>query len=289
MSERVLLVTGASGFLGRHTLAPLIARGFEVHTANRHRIEAAGVVCHSLDLFDDTARRALLTQLRPTHLLHCAWTVEHGRFWAAPENADWVAVSLNLAREAARTGLVRFVGVGTCAEYDWRDDPTGPRGETDPLVPSTPYGFAKNAARGLLDLMLEGAGVSFAWARMFHLFGDGEPAQKFHAALVRALGRGETFVVRHGQLVRDLIAIEPAADALAALVAADTVTGAVNIGTGRGITLADHARAVAARQHRSHLLDLRTEAATGEPLRMVANVNRLQNEVSWAPEDSRRY
>lgn len=279
MSERVVLVTGASGFLGRQTLAPLAARGFQVHATSRNAVEADGAIWHQCDLFDDAARQALLATVRPTHLLHCAWYVEHGRFWTAPENADWVALTLRLGREAATAGVGRFVGVGTCAEYDWRDDPLTPRRETDPLHPSTAYGFAKNATRGLLDLMLSAAGVSFAWARMFHLYGPGEPPQKFHTALVRALDRGDRFTIRHGQLIRDLIPIETAAAALAALVAADPVTGTVNIGTGRGISLAGHAHTVATPLGLGHLLDIRTDPAPGEPRQMVADIQRMRQEL----------
>lgn len=282
MTRGVVLVTGASGFLGRRTLAPLAARGFQVHATSRRPVDAMEATWHPCDLFDDAARSRLLTAVRPTHVLHCAWFVEHGRFWTAPDNADWVALTLRLAREAATAGVARFVGVGTCAEYDWRDDPAQPRTETDPLAPSTPYGFAKNATRGLLALMLEATGVSFAWARLFHLYGSGEPAQKFHTALLNALDRGERFVVRHGQLVRDLMPIEDAADALAALVAAESVTGAVNIGSGHGTALADHARAVAAPRGVDQLVDLRNEPAAGEPLRMVADVGRLRDEVRWS-------
>ena len=192
-----------------------------------------------------------------------------------------MAVSLGLARDAVSAGVTRFVGVGTCAEYDWRDHPVLPRVETDSLRPVTPYGFAKNATRALTELMLAAAGVAFAWARMFHLYGPGEPAEKLHSAVVRALDRGEPVVVRHGQLVRDLIAVDAAADALAALVAADAITGAINIGTGRGITLADHARSLAAPFGLDHLLDIRNEPAPKEPPRMVADIRRLSHEVGW--------
>ena len=135
-----------------------------------------------------------------------------------------------------------------------------------------------------LALMLSAVGVDFAWARMFHLFGPGEPEQKFHAALARALDRGDPFLVRHGQLVRDLTPVDQAADALAALVAADGIDGAVNIGTGHGISLAERARAIAIPRGLASLLDIRTEPAPGEPLRMVADITRLYDNVGWRPD-----
>ncbi|MES2711837.1 MAG: NAD-dependent epimerase/dehydratase family protein, partial [Pseudomonadota bacterium] len=58
MSARRILVTGAGGFIGRHALPALAARGFEVHAATRAALP--GATCHALDLMDAAATRALL-------------------------------------------------------------------------------------------------------------------------------------------------------------------------------------------------------------------------------------
>ena len=95
MAERVL-VTGASGFVGRMVLAPLAGRGFEVHAVSR-RPPAGGATWHQADLLDGAEQHRLLRDIRPTLLVHAAWYVEHGRFWTAPENADWLEASAALA------------------------------------------------------------------------------------------------------------------------------------------------------------------------------------------------
>ena len=60
---------------------------------------------------------ALLREVRPTLLIHAAWFVEHGRFWTAPENQDWLEASDRLARAFVEGGGRRILGVGSCAEY----------------------------------------------------------------------------------------------------------------------------------------------------------------------------
>src|SRR5262245_22263964 len=142
-----VLVTGASGFIGSRTLAPLRRAGFEVHSLGRKapaggRQElAAPTVHHAGDLFDGAEVRALLARIAPTHILHCAWEVTHGTFWHDPRNLDWVAATLDLARAAADLGVQRFIGVGTCAEYDWSDGGPAPRKEQDALAPRELYGI----------------------------------------------------------------------------------------------------------------------------------------------------
>src|SRR6266566_7341231 len=112
---RRTLVTGASGFVGRQTLGPLVAAGVEVHAVGRrmpqHR--TADIHWHEVDLFDQTARRVLIRSLRPQLVLHLAWEARHGLFWTAPSNLNWVAATLELLREASEAGAERFVGVGS--------------------------------------------------------------------------------------------------------------------------------------------------------------------------------
>jgi hypothetical protein len=94
--ERVLL-TGATGFIGRHCVSELLMAGYEVHavsSAARHSL--SDVTWHQCDLLNGRQTEALLGQIRPSHLLHTAWYVAPGKFWSAPENLLWVQASLTL-------------------------------------------------------------------------------------------------------------------------------------------------------------------------------------------------
>ena len=184
-----VLVTGASGFIGSRTLAPLRRAGFEVHSFGRS-VPPQPTTHHTGDLFDRGQVRALLERIGPTHILHCAWEVTHGTFWHDPRNLDWVAATLDLARAAAAHGVKRFVGLGTCAEYDWSDGGPAPRNEHDALAPRELYGTAKDCTQRLLTRFFSATDCSFAWARMFHLFGAGEHPARFVPSLVIALKEG---------------------------------------------------------------------------------------------------
>ncbi len=115
---RRVLVTGGAGFVGRHAVAALIARGFEVHAVGRRAPEGVHLV-HPADLLDADARRAALRAAGASHLLHLAWVTEPGRYWQSPDNLDWTAASLDLVRGFREAGGTRAVVAGTCAEYDW--------------------------------------------------------------------------------------------------------------------------------------------------------------------------
>lgn len=294
MAERVL-VTGASGFVGRQVVGPLRARGFAVHGVARSAPCSAhldpdpgpaaggGVRYHQADLLDEAAHRALLRDIRPAVVLHAAWYVEHGKFWTAPENQTWRDASLALARRFAESGGRRFIGLGTCAEYADRDaDDDQPWPETRRIAPATPYGQAK----ALLAAKLAELPIATAWARLFLMFGPGEPPGRLVPSIVSALAERRPAHCASGRPIRDFAATRFLGAALAALTASD-VTGPVNIASGEPRSIAEVARFLGAAAGRPDLIRLGAlPDRPGEVPAMVADVTRMRREVGFdAPPD----
>ena len=76
-----VLVSGATGFLGRNVLPALLRRGWEVHATSRHAPSGAGaetVRWHEVDLLDRAGVRSLVQPVRPVGLVHLAWDTTHG-------------------------------------------------------------------------------------------------------------------------------------------------------------------------------------------------------------------
>jgi nucleoside-diphosphate-sugar epimerase len=283
MAER-LLVTGASGFIGQHMPALLRARGYETHVTARATLpETAGITAHSIDLLRQDEAQRLIKDLRPAIIIHTAWYVAHGRFWTAPENTDWLEASTALAAYAAEAGTRRFVGIGTCAEYATEaGDDAYPWPETRPIAPASPYGEAKaTLARRLSEIAEARARFSFAWARLFHLFGPGENPARLVPSIMLALREGREAQCASGRPVRDFISTQNAAAAITAL-ATSQVTGPVNIASGAPISIAAMARLIAHISGRPYLLRLGAlPDRPNEPPYMVAHTGRLRREVGF--------
>src|SRR5687768_2561611 len=96
-----LLFTGAGGFIGRRAMPYLLERGFEVHAVDVRPIDVAGCTVHTANLLEPSEIKRVISTVRPTHLLHLAWYVEHGKFWTSPDNTRWVEASIALLREFA--------------------------------------------------------------------------------------------------------------------------------------------------------------------------------------------
>ena len=118
-----------------------------------------------------------------------AWYAEPGQYLQSPKNSECLAGTLLLAEGASQAGVRRFVGVGTCFEYDLD---LGLLGVDAPLKPTTPYAEAKAAAFTALSRLLPARDVEFVWCRLFYLYGEGEDERRLvpylHARL-RAAGQ----------------------------------------------------------------------------------------------------
>jgi nucleoside-diphosphate-sugar epimerase len=296
---RRVLVTGAGGFIGRHTLGPLAAAGLEVHavTSTDPPPDApAGVRWHRADLLAPGSAAALARAVQPSHLLHLAWCTAPSAYWTAPENLDWVQASLRLLRAFGDAGGRRAVFAGTCAEYAWRrrthcvelatpgrPATTTPERPATPLAPATLYGGAKHGLHVVADAWARQAGVELAWGRVFHVYGPHEHPDRFVAGIACALLRGEAAPCSRGRQVRDFLYAPELGAAFAALLASE-VTGPVNMASGEPVPVAEVVAAVAEAAGHPELVRLGARAlGPDEPDSLTADTRRLREEVGWAP------
>jgi nucleoside-diphosphate-sugar epimerase len=279
-----VLVTGATGFVGRGTLEPMLAAGTEVHAVSSRPAPAdapAGVRWHELDLLAPGSEAAVAA-LEATHLLHLAWTTEPGRFWTSPQNLDWLAASLRLTRAFAGGGGRRLVMAGTCAEYAWAPDTHCVERET-PTEPATLYGTAKHALHTTVAAFAAQEGISMAWGRIFFVFGPHEQRGRLASSVAESLLRGETAECSLGYHVRDFLFAPELADAFAALTLSD-VQGPVNMASGAPLPVRDLIIAIARATGRPELVALGARpTSANEPARLTADVTRLRDEVGWTP------
>lgn len=276
-----LLLTGASGFIGRHVLRAVPAE-WEVHTVSRRGPRAGGTTWHSHDLLaaGPGAARALVQRIQPTHLLHAAWCAEPGAFWDSRDNPRWTTSSIELLTEFYDSGGRRAVVVGSCAEYDWSLGWC--HEERTPLLPATAYGSAKAATFLQATALAASYGGELSWGRVFNVFGADEPAGKLMALVAASLDTGAPVVLRGPGQLRDYLHVNEVASALVHLLGS-TVLGPVNIASGDPVTVGAFAAEVAALIGAPQ--PLVGEGGTDVPV-LLADTRRIRGS-GWSPQRTR--
>ena len=285
LSRRHVLITGASGFLGRACLGHLAENGFEITAVHHGRDPAhehAGVNWRRADLTNAADINALTNVVRPTHLLALAWHMGPDQRHSA-KNYRWIQHSLELLFAFARNGGQRAVFCGSCAEYDWSDG--GPLHETQSaLRPACDYGAAKAALFRAFGPMLVRLGVSGVWARPFFLYGPGENGQRLVASVVRALLERREALTTDGSHKRDFLHVGDAARALVTLLGSD-VTGPVNIASGSAVAVADIVREIARQTGQTGFVRLGAlPQPPGEAAIVEADTGRLRRELEFSAQ-----
>jgi nucleoside-diphosphate-sugar epimerase len=278
-----VLVTGAGGYVGRQTLAPLSQQGFEVHGAGRNPPDLPGCRWHALDLLDPAAVAAAIDRIRPSHLLHLAWTTAHGRFWTDPANETWRAATLDLVDRFIAAGGKRCVIAGTCVEYDWSGAEPLSESRT-PLKATMPYGQAKAQTFRDVQARAAAAGLAYAHARLFFSYGPHEQPQRLVPTIIRALRAGRPAELTSGEQVRDFTDVRDIGRLLALLLASD-LEGPINFASGAGTAIARIATLLGDMLGRPDLIRLGARPlARPEPPAIVADVSRMTAELGTAPQ-----
>jgi len=278
---RRVLLTGATGFIGRNCIAPLVSRGFEVIAVCNSRTPDTieGVRWVQADLLAAGASRRLIEQTRPTHLLHLAWYVEPGKMITSPDNLAWVCASLEMLRAFHEAGGQRCVFGGSCYEYDWRHGYCV-EGLT-PLTPDTLYGAAKAGLAQAMQGYCASVGLSGAWSRLFFLYGPHENPRRLVPSVLLSLLDGKEALSSHGLQIRDYMHVRDAAEGLVALLDS-TARGVYNVASGAALTIREIVEALGELTGRSDLLRLGAlpARANDAPL-VVADVQAARRDFGW--------
>jgi len=215
-AERVL-VTGGTGFIGRHLVAALVRRGDAVVVVGRRAADAAqpllpaGVQYERCDLGDAATAPRLVTTFAPARVYHLASAVDVRRdlHLVDEQVRSTQMAAVHMARACVDTGVQRFVHAGTCEEYG---DGPAPFRESQNPAPVSPYSAAKAAATAFVRMLAASFGLPAVIVRPFLTYGPGQGPQQMIPALIQAALDGRDFPMTGGEQTREFNYIDDMVD-----------------------------------------------------------------------------
>jgi UDP-glucose 4-epimerase len=248
-----IIVTGAAGFIGSHTVEQLLANGHRVIGADNFRtgrrenllpvLNHAGFVLHEIDVAADGSLQDLVGKYKPEAIIHLAALVNVQESIANPQlNYHLNVHATQLVAEAARQHRVpRIVFASSAAAYG--NGGELPLCESAQASPISPYGAAKLASEAILLGYAAAYGLTVECLRYFNVYGPRQDPASPYSGVISIFSRGfhenkTVMVYGDGEQTRDFIAVSDVARAnVLAAILPGLRSGIVNICTGRQTSL----------------------------------------------------
>ena len=230
-----IIVTGATGFVGRHVVENLTKKGFKVISVVRDLNKARLIKSlkdSTLYEFDISDININLDVDQNTILIHCAW--QNVRDTLSMIHIDKHYFDhYSFLRNIVKSKIGKLLVIGSCYEYGQQ---YGPVSVLTKPQPNTPYALAKNYLRESLFHLQKEYPFQFVWARLFYLYGNGQDANSIIPQFDKALENGDEFFhMSHGEQLLDYMSVEEAAEQISILINFDN--GIFNVCRGSPISL----------------------------------------------------
>lgn len=277
-----ILLTGASGLIGKYAIKPLLDLDYQVWaiSTSKEGLED-GVNWIKTNLLDLNNIKEVFEKVKPQYLLHFAWDTTAGTYLESNLNFEWVQSSLEMLKHFHANGGKRAVFAGTCFEYKFQNSPLKEDGE---LNPTYTYSKCKNHLHDFAELFCNKNDISFGWGRIFYVFGEKEQEKRLIPAVINSLKNNQEFITVSGDLIRDYMFAGDIAEGFVKFLDSG-VKGTVNICTGKSTSIRQIITLIAKKLSKENLIKFEKdpEKIKDQPPLIVGNNTRLTKEVGYTP------
>lgn len=278
-SSKKVILTGATGLIGKETVLPLKNAGFDIYALtidkNNPNPDINWIDCN---VFDSAAVKKVFNDIKPQYLLNFAWATTDD-YLTSNINFNFLKSGIEMLEYFAENGGKRAVYSGTCFEYEFKDELLK---EDDPVNPQTVYAKCKNSLRELSELYCKNNGISFGWGRIFYVFGHEEHKKRLTPYIIDSLRNNKEVTIKNGTLIRDYMYSRDIANAFVKFLASNT-EGIINICSGKGISIADFSLKIADKLNKTQLIKV-LNVSSDEPEKITGSNKRLTDEIGYTPE-----
>lgn len=284
----MILLTGASGFLGQAVRRALLGKALYTNLLSRRE--------GGIDLREGHRVRQMLQEVQPSTVIHLAYPGAEGIGTAVATPADLardvVQIDLNVIDACAKAGVARLITIGSVCSYpEVVTFPTdeGQLLQGEPEAVNAPYGHAKRMQLALLDAYRRQYGLSYTALVLSNLYGPGDRSGHVIPTTIRkvrqakAEGAPSITVWGDGTASREFLYIDDAAEAVCVAALHPTALNLpVNICSGEETRIDRLVRLICAAEEYTGEVIWDPSQPNGQPRRQFSNV-RAAVHFGWHP------
>ncbi|WP_299979415.1 NAD(P)-dependent oxidoreductase [Desulfobacula sp.] len=234
-----ILITGATGFVGRKVVEQCLQYDFDIticglNEIKLHEMEKEfGVKAIAFDIKKSHNNWSKYTG-HPDILIHLAWE-------GLTDYKDLIHIETQpfthyqFLKSMLQGGLKSLTVAGTCSEYGMQE---GCLSEDMPTLPNNSYGVGKDTLRKFLEVLGNEYSFSLKWLRYFYMYGQRQSPTALFPQLKASIKRQDKiFNMSGGEQLRDFLPVETIAEYTIKAAIQDTINGIINICSGKPISV----------------------------------------------------
>jgi len=236
-----ILVTGATGFVGRYIVKRLLSLGYEIITTARKNAEEA--ISHLPELknthyiqkdLNDREENYYSFFSKPDIAIHASWEglPNYDALFHIERN---LSVNYYFLKNLTSNGLENITIIGTCYEYGLLEGCLSENAYTQPCLN---YALAKDTLRKFVQSLQKNNSFCYKWLRLFYPFGDGKNKQSLWAQMQDAIStNAKEFNMSKGEQIRDYLPVETTAEYIVSAALQNEITGIINCCSGKPVSV----------------------------------------------------
>jgi UDP-glucose 4-epimerase len=307
MTAEIWLITGGAGYIGSHVADLLLAKGKKIviydslyqglesrieYLRTKHQTEIPFIFA---DIRDTVRFEEVLNTYKPAGVIHTAALKSVGE--SIDKSDEYFEVNFEatskMLKSLKKHNIHKFIFSSTAAVYG-SPDHSFPVDEDSPKNPISPYGASKLAAEGEVVKFLaipNNVGTSL---RFFNVIGAAAPElmdnsiENLVPIVINKLKAGEPSVVfgtdyptPDGTCIRDYVDVRDVARAHLAAANSAAMPPAMNIGTGRGVSVKEVIRLVCSAFSHNEATVLESDRRAGDPAFLCADVSLIKKSIDF--------
>jgi dTDP-6-deoxy-L-talose 4-dehydrogenase (NAD+) len=236
-----ILITGATGFIGRYVVEYLLSNNYSLVTTSIESKEDAIKLFPLLEETDYITKDLNEREDnyygffgKPDIVIHLSWQ-------GLPNYFELFHIERNLpanysfVKNLIQNGLKNITIAGTCFEYGLQN---GCLNENAPALPNTMYGLAKDTLRRFVEALQLKYQFSMKWMRIFYPYGHGQGVKSLWSQMEQArISKQEQFNMSLGEQLRDYIPVSEVAEYISRAALQNEVTGIINCCSGKPVSV----------------------------------------------------